>query len=173
MARAVAIAAITVVIALAATTAVARAHLVAHHGAHASLKQIEASQIRNLAHAKYVCKRGGGANKRWSCAAVKWLGRELSETERALHPVAVAVPVATAISSGYASLCGSSCVSCESGHDPNAWSPDHRYWGWYQFDYGTWKAHGGVPSHWGSASTSAGEQTAVASRVRYDAWPNC
>lgn len=46
------------------------------------------------------------------------------------------------------------------------------YWGWYQFDYQTWVAHGGVPSHYHQAGHEA-EQNAVAARIAYDAWPNC
>lgn len=160
--------ALLVVIAALAITSPAQAHLVAHPKCH-TLHCIEVSQVENLKHAKYVCKHGAHAHKRWSCRAVVWLTREYKKTEKALHPT----PIYTA--SGYAPLCGSSCVSCESGHDPNNWDnlTGNTYWGWYQFDYGTWKAHGGVPSHWGNSHTSAAEQTAVAARVRYDAWPNC
>lgn len=73
---------------------------------------------------------------------------------------------------GYAPLCNYSCVECESSHDPNNWN-GNEYWGWYQFDYKTWTSHGGIPSHWGNLNTSSGEQTMVASRITYDAWPNC
>lgn len=61
--------------------------------------------------------------------------------------------------------------SCESGGNPQVVSADGRYWGWYQFDYGTWVAHGGSPSSYGNAPLY--EQHQVAARVRYDAWPNC
>jgi hypothetical protein len=45
------------------------------------------------------------------------------------------------------------------------------YWGKYQFDRQTWAAHGGDPAAYGSAPEA--EQDRIASRVRYDAWPNC
>jgi hypothetical protein len=157
---------VVILVAVAAmfTAAPASAHLVAHHAKGASLKQIERSQKLNLAHASYVCHHGARQHKRWSCHAIQWLTRELKETEAALHPVVTA--------SGYAPLCGSSCVYCESKFNSQAWN-GNDYWGWYQFDYRTWKAHGGIASHWGSPSTSSGEQTAVARNVTYDAWPNC
>lgn len=65
----------------------------------------------------------------------------------------------------------SSVIDCESGGNAQAVSPDGSYWGLYQFDRQTWVAHGGSPSSYGSAP--AAEQHAVASRVNYDAWPNC
>lgn len=74
-------------------------------------------------------------------------------------------------SGGGSSYCGAACVQCESGGNPNARSPDGTYWGLYQFDYSTWVAHGGNPGSYGSAG--AAEQAAVASRVRYQAWPIC
>jgi len=61
--------------------------------------------------------------------------------------------------------------SCESGGNPQVVSPSGQYWGKYQFDYGTWVAHGGSPGAYGSAPEW--EQDAVAARVTYDAWPNC
>lgn len=60
---------------------------------------------------------------------------------------------------------------CESTGNPQIWDPSGTYWGWYQFDYGTWVAHGGAPSAFGNASLAVQHQ--VASRVKYDAWPNC
>lgn len=84
---------------------------------------------------------------------------ESTETE-AVEPAGVA---------GVA-LCDAACVDCESGGDPQAVNPA-GYWGWYQFDYGTWVAHGGDPNSYGVASGA--EQTAVAARIQYDAWPNC
>lgn len=141
----------------------ANAHL-AYEAKGKTLTQRAESQRLNLAHAKYVCNHGANEHKRWSCKAVSWLTTEYNQTREAMRP-RVSV-------SGYAPLCGRACVSCESGHDPNAWNGDD-YWGWYQFDYDTWKRHGGIPSHWGNPNTSAAEQTAIASRVKYDAWPNC
>ena len=61
--------------------------------------------------------------------------------------------------------------NCESSGNPQVVDPSGTYWGKYQFDYGTWVAHGGSPGSYGSASEA--EQDQVAARVTYDAWPNC
>lgn len=61
--------------------------------------------------------------------------------------------------------------NCESSGNSQIVSSNGKYWGKYQFDYQTWVAHGGSPGAYGSASEA--EQDAVASRVTYDAWPNC
>lgn len=61
--------------------------------------------------------------------------------------------------------------SCESGGNPQVVSPSGQYWGKYQFDYGTWVAHGGDASAYGNAPEWVQDQ--VAARVQYDAWPNC
>lgn len=60
-------------------------------------------------------------------------------------------------------------AACESGGNPQAVNPNGHY-GKYQFDLQTWRAFGGtgLPS---SAPESVQDQ--VASRVNYDAWPNC
>jgi hypothetical protein len=66
----------------------ARAHLVRlpDKPALSVLKNREASQKENLAHAQYVCRRGANQHKRWACQARAWLRRELAETRRALRP---------------------------------------------------------------------------------------
>ena len=61
--------------------------------------------------------------------------------------------------------------ACESGGNSQVVSPSGQYWGKYQFDYGTWVAHGGSGSSYGSASEA--EQDRIAANVQYDAWPNC
>lgn len=60
---------------------------------------------------------------------------------------------------------------CESQGNPQIVSPNGLYWGWYQFDYATWVAHGGDPGAYGNAPLYIQHQ--VAARVDYDAWPNC
>jgi hypothetical protein len=59
---------------------------------------------------------------------------------------------------------------CEAAHAQEV-SPNGLYWGWYQFDRGTWAEFGGDPSAYGSAPTA--EQDRVAARVNSDRWPNC
>ena len=60
---------------------------------------------------------------------------------------------------------------CESSGNPQIVSPNGLYWGWYQFDYATWIAHGGAPGEYGNAPLYRQHQ--VAARVNYDAWPRC
>lgn len=69
-------------------TSPASAHLIRHpdHPTRSVLENREASQERNLGHAQYVCKEGGGKHRRWACRAVGWIGRELNESRRALAP---------------------------------------------------------------------------------------
>jgi len=59
--------------------------------------------------------------------------------------------------------------NCESGGNPST-NTGNGYYGKYQFDLPTWRAFGGtgLPSN---APESVQDQ--VASRVNYDAWPNC
>ena len=61
--------------------------------------------------------------------------------------------------------------ACESGGNPQVWSPSGQYWGKYQFDASTWAAHGGDPGTYGNAPEWVQDQ--IAARVQYDAWPNC
>lgn len=67
----------------------AQAHLVKLPDAPAKslLENRLAQQSENLYHARYVCRNGGGANRRWHCrAALGWLLEEWRETKRALEP---------------------------------------------------------------------------------------
>jgi hypothetical protein len=76
-------------------------------------------------------------------------------------------------SSSYSGDSSNSMVNpyCESGGNSQVVDASGTYWGKYQFDYQTWVAHGGAPSAYGNASEATQDQ--VASRVTYDAWPNC
>jgi hypothetical protein len=91
---------------------------------------------------------------------------------RAVPP---AQPPAGVKSRGLDSVGGSSNPmvnpACESGGDPQVVDASGTYWGWYQFDYQTWVAHGGAPGEYGNAPLWRQHQ--VAARVQYDAWPNC
>jgi hypothetical protein len=66
-------------------TSTAKAYLIAKPKDH-TLKARLASQKVNLKHAKYVCRHGHRAHKRWACKAVKWLAAEYRETQLALKP---------------------------------------------------------------------------------------
>lgn len=132
-------------------------------GTSASLKTTLTFQEHAYDHAVYVCRRGTGEPKRWHCAWVPILRTEIAKTRAKLIPQ----------TPGFAPGCGYSCVKCETGgtFDPQIVSPGGTYWGWYQFDLPTWLRHGGGRSLYGSAPS--GYQTLIASRVNYDAWPNC
>lgn len=78
--------ALVVMIAAFVAVAPAQAHLVTKPKGD-TLAAVAASQKENLAHAKYVCKRGGGGHKAWACKAVKWLSSELKESQTVLQPV--------------------------------------------------------------------------------------
>lgn len=99
----------------------------------------------------------------------RWHRERMERIHRILWPPPP--PPVREVSSSRSALCGPACIQCESGGDPGAVSPDGKYWGLYQFDYGTWVAHGGAGSEYGHAG--AERQHQVASRIDYDAWPNC
>lgn len=75
-------------------------------------------QTLNLAHARYVCRHGGGVHERWSCKAISWLDRERAETYAALHP-------APAVSSWVArQIAAAEVLGRESAGDPWPNCPD-------------------------------------------------
>lgn len=55
------------------------------HPASRRLEDRLVSQRENLAHARYVCRRGRGPTRRWACSAKRWLNREAAETKTALE----------------------------------------------------------------------------------------
>ncbi len=63
-------------------------------------------------------------------------------------------------------------AACESGGN---WATNtgNGYYGGLQFDHGTWAAHGGLQYAYNADGATREQQIAVASRVTYDAWPNC
>lgn len=79
------------------------AHLVIHSPKNATLEEQRFAQKRNLAHVRYVCRRGGGEHRRWSCKAKTWLARELAETLAALRPAIPHRPLWLCIHGGEAS----------------------------------------------------------------------
>ena len=99
------------------------------------------------------------------------LERREQKAEAAAVVAAAPVEVATVEATGGVALCGSACIACESGWNPQIFSSTGKYWGLYQFDYGTWVAHGGAPEEFGNAPAST--QHRIAANIAYDAWPNC
>lgn len=129
-------------------------------GRHPSRSLFNASTIRSCRYTVWVAHRW---QRKLSAVREDYMAarRAAASASRSLQSA----------SGGGSSYCGSACVQCESGGNPQAVSPGGTYWGLYQFDYSTWVAHGGSPGSYGSAG--AAEQAAVASRVNYQAWPVC
>jgi hypothetical protein len=131
----------------------------------------EASTIPHIQ--KETAKIKAKAQHDRAMALAEELDRERMEraAERDLAAAMAADPEPSAVYHTGSTLCDSSCIECESGWNPQAWSPTGKYWGLYQFDYSTWVAHGGSGEQFGKAD--AATQHEIASRITYDAWPNC
>jgi hypothetical protein len=99
-----------------ASTADAHLVRVPDSPARSVLQNREASQVENLAHARYVCRHGGGAHRRWACRARAWISIELAETRRALLPPAVATSARM--------VAAAEQVAAESAGDPWPNCPD-------------------------------------------------
>jgi hypothetical protein len=69
-------------------TSTAQAHL-AYRTKDNTLQARLHVQTMNLGHAKYVCRHGGHAHKRWACKAIEWLTAERTKTANALKPPVV------------------------------------------------------------------------------------
>jgi hypothetical protein len=129
-----------------------------------SPKCVLKSQTMNLKHARYVCRYGGGRNRRWSCAAVKWLTKERNQTE--------AILAALARPPHYEQWL---CIHSYEGSwtDPNA-----PFWGGLQMDYGFQQAYGGdllrakgTADHWTPLEQMWVAERAYKTRGFYP-WPN-
>lgn len=86
-----------------------------------------ASQQENLYHARYVCRRGAGANRRWHCeAATGWLLREYRQTQKRLTPWWIARQIEVA------ELLGKDGDAQQTDPWPNCPDPyDHAGHSWY------------------------------------------
>lgn len=152
------------------TTSTASAYLVAHHKPGASYRTILATQTKNLAHAKYVCRNGAGRSKWWSCKAVSWLTREKQETEQRLAPP----PVVRSASSGLASAFY--CIHRYEG--PWNANTGNGFYGGLQMDWSFMRAHGAdFLARWGTADRwPVWAQIEAASRAHrtrgFSPWPN-
>jgi hypothetical protein len=134
----------------------AEAHLVRYPDkpALSHLENREASQERNLAHARYVANRGARANQRWHRIAVRWLTEELLETRRALRPP-VLTPTA-AIRSVFG-VYGDQAVRvahCETGGTFDVNATNGQYLGLFQM--GTY-----ARSRYGHSGTAIGQARAA------------
>lgn len=166
---------LVVLVALAALAAAApaAAHLPARAPAGAALTERLTVQRQNLAHAEYVCRRGGGHHQRWACWAASsrvrpsgqgWLRAAVRRTELALvPPLAWRQQVAAWLPTYY----------CERGAAGWATNTGNGYYGGLQFDSGTWLAHGGGSYAPYAHLATPPQQVLVAARLTYDGWPNC
>lgn len=85
-----------------------------------TIKCINARQLQNLKHARYVCHHGRHQTKRWNCAAVKWLTREYKQTEAVVHPRVVTPAVDS---------CLNELIQRESGWNVRATNPSTGAYG--------------------------------------------
>lgn len=65
-------------------TRVKSARLIYHPASRTLDARLDA-QLRNLAHARYVCHHGRGYGRQWNCAASRWLAREVAETRHSIQ----------------------------------------------------------------------------------------
>lgn len=91
----------------------AGAHITGHRKDD-SLRATLAFQQKNYAHAHYVCSRGSGEVKRWHCAWLNPLRREISETYAKMAYGLSPVSAITTVFGPYASQ-ALSVARCESG----------------------------------------------------------
>jgi hypothetical protein len=149
----------------------ASAHLVAKPVGKSLTARAEA-QERNLAHARYVCRRGANANKRWHCAWVPILERELAKTRARLVP-----PAPMGRWHGVAV-----CESDIKGTGQPDWhiNTGNGFYGGLQFVTSTWlwaqRLHGRYYASRADLATPA-QQVLVAEALRlHDGlghWPHC
>lgn len=112
------------------------------------LEQRFARQTENLYHARYVCRRGGGAHRLWACrAATGWLLREWRETRAALVPPAVGIEVWKQKQIWAAEQIGRAADLAGTDPWPNCPDPyDHRGHSWHDTvtceNRGFWERYG-------------------------------
>ena len=141
----------------------ADAHLVTRTKEGDSLRAQEKSQMINLAHARYVCRRGARAHKRWACHAKRWLARELAQTRAAMRPRISGMWYAIAM--------------CESSLGTGApqWhiNTGNGFYGGLQFLTSTWLAYGGGRYAPRADLATPAQQVAIASGMSLSHWPRC
>lgn len=137
---------------------VASAHLITKPKDH-TRSSIHASQLKNLAHARYVCNNGGGAHKRWSCKAVVWLTFQAKRTE------ASAWDVINAVFGSYGAQ-ANVVASCESGH--SIWAANGQYLGLFQMGESERSIYGHGGDVWSQAR--AAHRYFVASGSDWSPW---
>jgi len=147
-----------VIAALVATTSPAQSHLVRPVQKHATRTHHYLVAKKNYAHVLYVCIQGTGKVQKKHCRAVPWLKREMRYWS--LLP--------SANMTGWQAT-----YNCEHGSGGWASNTGNGYYGGLQFDHWTWQRFGGTQYAENAHLATPEQQVIVASRVTYDAWPNC
>ncbi len=117
---------------------------------------------KHLAHLAYLAKLEKEKLARLAKEKQEKQAAEAAAYARA-HPPKVQTPPSTrAAAPAAASYAGSNAmqqciIRAESGGNPNIWNAT-GHWGLYQFSYGTWVAHGGVPADFGHAGIAEQNQ---------------
>lgn len=106
-------------------TSTATAHLITKPK-DKTLHAIKQAQTENLAHARFVCHQGGGQQQRWACKAVRWLKRELSETNHSIYMLRLRTDPRAAICHVFGPACREAIevALCESDYHPRDGVPD-------------------------------------------------
>lgn len=123
----------------------AHAHLIAKPR-NSSLSARLVAQQQNLAHARYVCRHGGGEHRRWACRATLWLRRELEETRARIAANTSPTAAIRAVFGRYAAQ-ALAVSSCETGGTFNVYASNGQYQGLFQMgDYARSRyGHGYTP----------------------------
>jgi hypothetical protein len=127
----------------------AEAHLIKHPDDPGKTKteRVHAQQLKNLAHARYVCRNGKARPQRWHCNWVRILERESAQTApRPRSPYQLAELLSE--KRGWSMRSLNEIIGQESG-----WNPCARYPSTIECDYGGINACGipqrvPCPSHW-------------------------
>lgn len=116
------VAAVAVLAVLSVNPWPAEAHL-AYKPNGESLEARERVQQRNLHHARYVCEKGTRKTKRWHCAALPWLERELRQTRAQLGTSLGPIAAIQQVFGAYAGQ-ALAVARCESDYFPRDGVPD-------------------------------------------------
>lgn len=148
-------------------TNTAEAHLVAKPRT-STLSGLLASQTENFKHARYVCNKGGRANKVWHCKTQIWLKKEKHKTHIKLNPPKPKLKY----------LAAWTCIHSKEG----AWNANtgNGYYGGLQMDYSFMttygsdmiRKYGGHAHLWSPYDQMLVAERAVDSGRGFYPWPN-
>ena len=130
-------------------TGTASAHLVRlpDHPKKSPLENRLVQQTENLKHARYVCRNGANAHKRWACKAQAWIMKERRETVAALAPPLSVPDIIRAVFGPHGSA-AVSVAACETGRTFDVNAQNGQYLGLFQMgDYARGR-YGHGPDAW-------------------------